>query len=93
MSKLPKEIRDNLISIGNEVASLWGGECYNAVPDDDREIVVFHCIEHGEDFVSEVKYSELGEYAAICENQSNSGEADYTDAYYDDNEQDDDLEM
>lgn len=61
-TKLTTELQDSLLDIGRKVASLWGGECCDAVPDDKREVVVFHCIEHGENFATEVAYDELSEY-------------------------------
>jgi hypothetical protein len=59
--KLPKEILNNLRKIGTNVASGWGGECIDYEIDDEKEVVIFHCIEHGEEFVIEIEFENLEE--------------------------------
>ena len=48
-----------LMSIGTDLASLWGGECYGFEIDDKEQIVRFNCIEHGESFVTTQSFLEL----------------------------------
>jgi len=60
--KLSKEHQDNLVHIGNNVASLWGASCYDIKPNDKEEVVVFYCVEHGEHFIAKVPYNELDDY-------------------------------
>lgn len=54
--------REEIMRIGNEVASLWGAYCTNCHKDDSIRVVRFDCIEHGESFVTDVTYDELKEY-------------------------------
>lgn len=54
--------REEIMRIGNEVASLWGGYCVDCKDDRRKKQVVFNCIEHGERFVTTVGYHELKEY-------------------------------
>ena len=61
-NKLSKNAMENLLDIGRNVASLWGAECHDAKPDDTREVVVFHCMEHGEKFITEIAYNDLDLY-------------------------------
>jgi len=64
LNALDSEMLSLLPQIGYQVASIWGGECYDFEVDNKQKIVVFHCLEHGEDFVTEVKFSELEKYKA-----------------------------
>jgi len=48
-----------LFEIGNEVASLWGGSCYNFKINRKSKEVVFDCIEHGEKFATSLSFSEI----------------------------------
>ncbi|MDR0286894.1 MAG: hypothetical protein LBI03_04190 [Clostridiales bacterium] len=50
---------DELMTIGCNIASLWGGECFDYDIDEKKEIVIFHCIEHGEMFDIETPFSDL----------------------------------
>ena len=52
----------DLNGIGRNIASLWGGCLLSVEVDRQNKKVVFHCIEHGEDFCSELTYDELQEY-------------------------------
>ena len=48
-----------LLSKGNEVASLWGGTCNKyEIKRDDKQII-FHCCEHGEEFVTTISFDEI----------------------------------
>lgn len=48
--------------IGNEIASLWGGSCYDYRIGHDINSVIFYCIEHGEKFITAAKFEDLDEY-------------------------------
>lgn len=61
-SKLTTEQIANLKRIGQNLASLWGGSCLGYEIDEENEVVNFHCIEDGDEFVSDVKFSELKEW-------------------------------
>ena len=52
-------MNNKLLAIGNDVASLWGGNCYDFEIDNDGKQVVFHCVEHGEFFVTTISFDEL----------------------------------
>ena len=54
--------REEIMRIGQEVASLWGGRCLSCDKDEKNKRVVFSCIEHGEHFTTTVDYNELKEY-------------------------------
>jgi hypothetical protein len=57
--------REQLLQIGNELASLWGGSCYDyRISQKDKE-VEFRCIEHGEKFVTSMSFSEIKEQHGI----------------------------
>ena len=51
-----------LEKIGNEVASLWGGSCYNVEVDYTTKSLQLECIEHGEKFATEISFSDLEKY-------------------------------
>jgi hypothetical protein len=51
----------DLMQIGHELASVWGGSCYDVSVTSDE--VVFDCIEHGELFIATLDFDELEEYA------------------------------
>jgi hypothetical protein len=53
--------KNKLIEIGNDVASLWGGSCYDFEIDRDYEAVAFFCVEHDEDFVTTMTFDEIKE--------------------------------
>lgn len=53
----PDEIRQ----IGIQLASIWGGEFINYFLDSKAHQIVFHCIEHGEEFVTILTYDEFWE--------------------------------
>ena len=53
--------KERLSRIGNEVASLWGGSCYNFKINRKEKEVVFDCIEHGEKFATSLSFSEIKE--------------------------------
>lgn len=50
----------DLLKIGNNVASIWGGSCFKY--EVTATEVVFHCIEHGEEFATSCTFAELEEY-------------------------------
>jgi len=50
---------ERLYEIGNEVASGWGGSCYNFRINKREKKVVFDCIEHGEKFTTSLSFSEI----------------------------------
>ena len=50
---------ERLYEIGNELASLWGGSCYNFTINQKEKQVVFACIEHGEKFSAVLPFSEI----------------------------------
>jgi len=54
--------REELIKIGNNAASIWGGSCIDYEIDEKGEEVIFDCIEHGERFTTSLKFKELKEY-------------------------------
>lgn len=56
---LPKEIRENLLRIGNNVASTWGASCYKYKVSNKERKVIFECVEHGELFVTEIEFDNL----------------------------------
>lgn len=51
-----------LMEVGNEVASLWGASCIKYHVDKKNKVVMFECIEHGEEFVTSIEFSKLKEY-------------------------------
>ncbi len=51
-----------LKKIGQEVASIWGASCVKYHIDKKNKVVIYDCIEHGEEFVTELKFSELKKY-------------------------------
>jgi hypothetical protein len=53
--------RKNLLAIGNKVASLWGGSCYDIRINRKDKEVVFDCIEKGERFYTALSFSEIKE--------------------------------
>lgn len=44
--------KQELLDIGYDIASGWGGECYDAKVDNKKKEVVFYCIENGERFIT-----------------------------------------
>ena len=57
--------KENLYQIGNKLASLWGGSCYNYKINHKEKKVVFECIEHGEKFLAALSFSEIKERYGI----------------------------
>jgi len=51
--------KERLLRIGNDIASLWGGSCYNVKINKKEKKVVFDCIEHGEKFITSLSFSEI----------------------------------
>ena len=51
--------KERLLIIGNNVASLWGGSCYDFKINKKEKEVVFDCIEHGEKFATSLSFSEI----------------------------------
>lgn len=49
-----------LMRIGNNVASLWDGSCIDAWTTPDG--AEFLCVEHGEQFVTELNAKDFAEY-------------------------------
>lgn len=54
-------MKDELRDIGNDIASLWGGSCYDYEIDWEKKEVTFLCMEHGEDFATSSSFEELKE--------------------------------
>lgn len=52
-----EKLKQKLIEIGNDVASIWGGSCYDVEILKDR--VYFECIEHGKKFIAELTFEEI----------------------------------
>lgn len=50
----------NLLKIGNNIASMWGGSCF--MYEVTKNEVLFHCIEHGEKFTTSCAFAELEEH-------------------------------
>ena len=58
-----KGYTDNMLRIiGDEVASIWGGSCYDYEIDQEAGDVIFYCMEHGEKFASTISFNQLSEY-------------------------------
>jgi len=53
---------DELMSIGYNVASGWGGECIGYSIDTGKKEVQFDCVEHGDFFFTIVGFDELRDY-------------------------------
>lgn len=53
---------NKLMRIGQEVASLWGASCTGYSVNKKKKVVIFDCIEHGEEFVTEINFVELKNY-------------------------------
>ena len=51
----------DLMAIGQEIASMWGGSCYDVSIDDGE--IIFSCAEHGELFATTLSFDELEDYA------------------------------
>ena len=60
-TKNPTLTNDKLLSIGNNVASLWGGSCYNVSYNKEDDNYIFECIEHGEKFLTILSPKEIEE--------------------------------
>ena len=54
--------KQDMYRIGNNLASGWGGECYAYEVDYNAYTVLFHCVEHGEFFVTTLGFADLPEY-------------------------------
>lgn len=57
--------RYEIMEIGNLVASSWGASCYDYENHPKKGYIDFSCVEHGEDFTTQLKYYEFDneEYA------------------------------
>lgn len=55
---------EELMNVGQEVASLWGAECYDFSKEED--VYVFFCIEHGERFICRMTHEEILENYKHC---------------------------
>ena len=55
-----KYTREELMRIGQEVASGWGACCIDYK--EEKDGVVFYCNEFGENFTTKLTYEELGKY-------------------------------
>lgn len=51
--------RSKMMEVGRDIASLWGGECLDFEVDNDKQVVTFKCIEHGEFFITEQAFAEF----------------------------------
>lgn len=51
---------EELKKIGNNIASMWGGSCFKY--EVTATEVLFHCIEHGEEFATSCTFAELEEH-------------------------------
>lgn len=51
----------DLLDAGNDIASLWGGSCYDYSVDFDTKTVTFQCVEAGDFFKTESTFDELKE--------------------------------
>lgn len=60
------------MEIGEDIASVYGGECYDYKIIPEEEKVEFFCKEHGENFVSELTYQEIKEEYGLDLTQSKS---------------------
>lgn len=54
-------MKDVLMKIGNDIASLWGGSCYGLKVNSKEKKVTFNCIEHREKFVTSMTFKEIKE--------------------------------
>ena len=57
--------KERLLLIGNSIASLWGGSCYNVKIKQKEKEVVFDCIEHGERFSASLSFAEIKEQYGV----------------------------
>ena len=69
---LPTEITNNLQTIGNDVASTWGGSCTGYHVDNENKEVIFDCIEHGEEFSASVTFKELPYYLRMVQGDTSA---------------------
>lgn len=54
--------QEDLIRIGNNVASLWGASCISVEHNKEEKEYIFDCVEHGERFITRLKEDSMGEY-------------------------------
>lgn len=57
--KKVKIVSVDIMKIGNEVASLWGGQCFNYEIDSDNEKIILLCKEFDEEFVTSISFYEV----------------------------------
>ena len=57
--------KEHLLKIGNNIAALWGGSCYNFEINRKEKEVVFDCIEHGEKFTTSLSFTEIKEQYGV----------------------------
>lgn len=61
MGKMTKEAEQQLKRIGAAEVSIWGGEVITYTINEEKEEVVFDCVEHGEYFNVVLTYDEIQE--------------------------------
>jgi hypothetical protein len=61
-NKMIKFEKTQLMKYGREIASLWGGECVDYEIDKENKVIIFICIEHGEDFVTSITFDEYEQW-------------------------------
>ena len=52
-------LRDRILEIGNELASIWGAVCKNVRINNADKSVIFQCVENGEPFETQISFEEL----------------------------------
>ena len=59
MKALTENLVEEIIGIGNKVAVGWGASCYDFETFPRKKEVTFHCVEHGEFFVTTLSYANV----------------------------------
>lgn len=59
IKKINEDQKEKLYEIGNELAGLYGGSCYDLEVSQEEKLVRFFCIEHGEKFYMENTFEEI----------------------------------
>lgn len=54
-------LREKILEIGNELASIWGAACKDARINNVDKSVIFQCVENGEYFETKISFEELEE--------------------------------
>ena len=52
---------NTVLAYGTELASLYGGVCFNYLANKKQQTITYFCNEHGEDFSMTITYEELAE--------------------------------